>query len=196
MTSPHRSSGFFQVIRRTISSVDSPDPYLLRWEWNTPWFTVKLHRFLRSDLAPLHDHPWWFLSFILWGGYTEYLARNPSETAYPKKIRRWPFSVAFRRATDRHRVDIGDRKNVWTLCLTGPRRREWAFYPMTKWHEPIRVPWRVAVKLGERVVQEMVDEGHREAGFAGYNRTLIEIEDMVYAAEASAKGDGSSANGR
>ena len=119
MTFPH-----FHLIKRTISSVDSPDPYLMRWEWNTPWFTMKLHRFLRSDQAPLHDHPWWFISFVLWGGYEEYLARNPCETHCPRLVRRRPLSLAFRRATDRHRVDLGQRRQVWTLVLTGSKKRE------------------------------------------------------------------------
>lgn len=166
----------FQVIKRTISSVDSPDPYLLRWEINFPWFTLKLHRFLRSDLAPLHDHPWWFVSFVLWGGYTEYLARTPSETRLPTKLRRWPLSLAFRRATDRHRVDIGERKHVWTFVLTGPKKRSWYFYPMTTWHEPVRVPWRVAVAYGENHIQEMVAGGIREPHFDDMDRELRERE--------------------
>ncbi|MCZ6507741.1 MAG: hypothetical protein O7A04_06815, partial [Acidobacteria bacterium] len=34
--------------------------------------SVKLHRFLRSDLDEcLHDHPWPFASLILRGGYFE-----------------------------------------------------------------------------------------------------------------------------
>ena len=50
------------------------DPPFL-WRWNLMYrkgFTVKLHRFLRSDPArDLHDHPWDFVSIILWGGYYE-----------------------------------------------------------------------------------------------------------------------------
>lgn len=184
----------FTVIKRTITSVDSPDPYLMRWEFNTPWFTLKLHRFLRSDLAPLHDHPWWFLSFVLWGGYEEYLVRPTmamDKAAHtPKLIRRRPLSVAFRQSTDRHRVDIGSRKRVWTFCLTGPKERSWYFY-----HEHphlnvqgapcvcglknnvVRVPWRVAVAYGENYIEEMVAGGIREAHFEDMDRELREREE-------------------
>ncbi len=194
---------FFHLIKRTISSVDSPEPYLLRWEWNTRWFTVKLHKFLRSDLAPLHDHPWWFWSFILWGGYTEYLARTPEATPSPTRLRRRWLSLAFRRATDRHRVVLDQEfdlagckqiespavpgaivlmpafksKSVWTLVLTGPKKREWAFYPVPTYSKyagrgPIRVPWRVAVAYGENHVLHLVRDGWQEEEFNEIDRGL------------------------
>lgn len=52
------------------------DPYLLRW-WVIPrnrWFNIYLHVFMRSDDAEaLHDHPWWNISFLLDGTYTEHI---------------------------------------------------------------------------------------------------------------------------
>lgn len=56
--------------------------YLDRWgfEWpakseepyRRPWFGVFVHRMDAADPGiDLHDHPWWFGSLILWGGYTE-----------------------------------------------------------------------------------------------------------------------------
>lgn len=54
----------------------SDNPYLLRW-WILPrnkWFNCYLHLFLRSDDAEaLHDHPWWNVSFLLDGTYTEHI---------------------------------------------------------------------------------------------------------------------------
>ncbi|MGH7208112.1 MAG: hypothetical protein ACREIL_01875 [Nitrospiraceae bacterium] len=46
--------------------------YLLR----TPWFGVMLHWIKREDWDryALHDHPWEFWRFIVWGGYTEQVA--------------------------------------------------------------------------------------------------------------------------
>ena len=35
-------------------------------------FNIFLHKFLKSDPDDLHDHPWDFISIILWGGYWEY----------------------------------------------------------------------------------------------------------------------------
>lgn len=48
-------------------------PLLLRIKFiNFPSFKVYLHIFFRSDQdRELHDHPWTFVSFILWRGYDE-----------------------------------------------------------------------------------------------------------------------------
>lgn len=68
-------------LRRADGSI-----YLDRWgiEWPTktesteehaerrPLFGMFLHRMDAADPGlDLHDHPWWFGSLILWGGYTE-----------------------------------------------------------------------------------------------------------------------------
>lgn len=46
--------------------------YLIRWTLFTcKWFSIKIHKALQSDRGPLHDHPWNYISIILWGGYYE-----------------------------------------------------------------------------------------------------------------------------
>ena len=59
---------------------DADNPYLLRW-WVWPrnrFFNLYLHRVLRSDDdRALHDHPWWNLSYIVDGGYTEVSFDSP-----------------------------------------------------------------------------------------------------------------------
>jgi len=133
------------------------DPYLLRWYVipRNPWLNVYVHKFMRSDDdRALHDHPWWFVSLMLRGGYVEI-----SETAEgnltalsriaPDWSRLWVHrglgwrALAFRRATYRHRVKLipavehsnpfigrRDRREqpAWTLVITGPRRRLWGFW--------------------------------------------------------------------
>ena len=48
--------------------------YLIRWSLFTcRWFAIKLHRILLSDDDCMHDHPWSFTSFVLWGGYIEWM---------------------------------------------------------------------------------------------------------------------------
>jgi hypothetical protein len=98
--------------------------YMARWYVQTPWFTIRLHHILRSDNAvSFHDHPWDFTSFLLSGGYTE---------VTPTGTRWWPrFSVIRRRAEDLHRLVL--TRPVWTLVLTGPRRREWGFEIDGQW---------------------------------------------------------------
>ena len=54
------------------------DPYLTRWHlFSSKWFTVMLHKFHRSDEdRALHDHPWSFISIMLWRGYYEHFEHN------------------------------------------------------------------------------------------------------------------------
>lgn len=108
------------------------DPLMTRWEiLTTPLFSIKFHRFHRSDPSCLHDHPWPFISIILSGGYYE----------VTEKGKKWydPFSILFRGAEYKHRVEL---KNIYkgypyyfhsfieplTLVITGPRQREWGFF--------------------------------------------------------------------
>lgn len=111
------------------------DPYMDRWVLGTPWFEIRLHHILRSDEdRDLHDHPWPFVSLILSGGYWEY---RPSREPFCGVNRQWrrPWSIAYRRAEDAHRLKL--TRPVWTLVFTGPRRRAWGFYTRRGW-----VHWR------------------------------------------------------
>lgn len=130
---------------------DQPDPYLLRWYVipRNPLFNVYLHKFLRDDDdRALHDHPWWFVSVILHGGYIEH-TESP-ERAMVLRCRsalfdrRSPWrhrSVAYRPAEWRHRVALPHGRNAagavdesvprvpcWTLIITGRRSRTWGFW--------------------------------------------------------------------
>jgi len=110
------------------------DPYLRRWYVipRNPVLNVYVHQFLRSDDdRALHDHPWWFVSLILKGGYNE-IAEKGNRT-------RRAGSIAFRPATWRHRVvlwitDEDDGRSncrqlpCWTLIVTGRRSRTWGFW--------------------------------------------------------------------
>lgn len=113
---------------------DSYNPYMYRW-YILPkvanWPRVYVHKFLRSDDdRALHDHPWAFLSILLWGNYIEVTDHD--------MVERTPGSVAYRPITHRHRVMLcltNDRlggpareKPCWTLFITGPERRDWGFW--------------------------------------------------------------------
>lgn len=125
------------------------NPYLLRWYLipRNRWLNIYLHKFLRDDDdRALHDHPWWFLSLMLRGRYREWVDRQPGEWRY---FDRSAPSIAFRRASHRHRVEldrIGDGGPVpcWTLVITGPKTREWGF-----WCPQGFVPWHKFVARGK-----------------------------------------------
>ena len=122
-------------------------PYMLRW-WILPrnnWFGVYLHKFLHDDDdRALHDHPWWFISIMLKGGYEEYIQGKKLEVR-----RRSVPSIAFRRGCHKHRVVLhrdseGRSIPCWTLVITGPRTRIWGF-----WCPNGFVPWYEFVKPSE-----------------------------------------------
>lgn len=102
------------------------DPYMCRYRlFRVPLFGVFLHHILRSDEDPdLHDHPWNFVSLILWGGYLEVL---------PAGVMRMmrPGSVVRHRATDSHQL-ILDRP-AWTLVFVTGKKRTWGFHTRNGW---------------------------------------------------------------
>lgn len=120
-------------------------PYLLRWHVipRNKRLNIYLHKFLGSDDdRALHDHPWWFVSILLKGRYWEHRADGS------RNLRKAP-SIAFRRATTAHRVELetGAFVDPWdpndagpsyeipatTLILTGPKMRSWGFHCPNGW---------------------------------------------------------------
>lgn len=108
--------------------------YLLRWYVipRNPWLNVYLHKFLHDDEdRALHDHPWWFVSVMLKGKYSE-------ETQHGWRYRVAP-SVAFRSATHAHRVVLPRTIYTntiipcWTLVITGRVVRDWGFHCPQGW---------------------------------------------------------------
>ncbi len=111
-------------------TVNERRPYLIRWHiWLPFGFAIYLHKLCVSDPdRDLHDHPWSFISILVWGRYTEYV---------PGRVRRvrW-FNV--RHATDAHRVVLdkrfdGEDKPVYTILLRGRRQREFGFHTEEGW---------------------------------------------------------------
>lgn len=98
--------------------------YNRRWYIETPFFSIRLHHWLHSDDARhFHDHQWWFITFVLAGGYTD-MTPNGAE-----RMNR--FKVAYRPALHKHTVKV-DQGGCWTLLITGPRIRKWGFWVKNK----------------------------------------------------------------
>ena len=95
---------------------------------------ARVHRILRSDSERhLHDHPWPSISIILRGGYWEILpamqAQHPSLDQYCwRRVWRGPGSIVFRRAHHRHRIEIPDDTDSWSLFVMGRYTKQWGFY--------------------------------------------------------------------
>ena len=99
-----------------------------RWFLYGPWGGVLLHKFEDSDdiSLGLHDHPWDFLTIVLFRGYDELLAGGIVK-------RRFPGTIAFRRAETLHAVRLRNGRPSWSLCIIGRRRRRWGFMTKDGW---------------------------------------------------------------
>ena len=113
--------------------------FLERWGWECKWFGVFIHHMQAPDPGrDLHDHPWWFCSMILKGGYVEVrretrlLLNGLAGTINHRK--RWSIK-SLPRTVCHSIINTGD---TWTLVFHGPRRGTWGFYDedgWTEWHD-------------------------------------------------------------
>lgn len=96
--------------------------YLIRTTlFSCPLFSLKIHKALMSDPATPHDHPWNYLSLILWGGYYEATLRENNGDAPGKfEERKWygPGSLLYRRGDRFHKLIIPEGKYSVSLILT------------------------------------------------------------------------------
>ncbi len=89
----------------------------------TPWFGIYLHKLCGPDArSELHDHPWSFISFVLRGGYTEFVP-GPyyAQSRYVKRVNVKRFNKSY------HWIAELDRTPTWTLVFVGRRRRVWGY---------------------------------------------------------------------
>jgi len=121
--------------------------YLDRWGFGHDRIgRVLIHRMEAPDPGvDLHDHPWWFVSLVLWGGYTEQridtriaptmakLAENDPGLLRGVLQTRRPGSVRSMRLDECHTITELHRRTCWTLVIGGPRRRPWGFYLPGGW---------------------------------------------------------------
>lgn len=116
---------------------DADQPYLTRWTlFRTNMFALYLHKFHRSDADDLHDHPWSFLSVIIWRGYNEVtFDKNPTLIPNSRRItkRIYPGMIIYRPATHTHRVVLSNGKPAYTLVLRFKYKRYWGFWVKGKW---------------------------------------------------------------
>lgn len=110
----------FQI--RLNEPLGNPEcPYAFRWILVLFGWSLRLHHWIgNDDPRAMHDHPWWFITLCLWGGYTD-------ESEQGNDVLRIG-NIRYRPAEWKHRVILGSQKQAWTLLLTGPKVRHWGFY--------------------------------------------------------------------
>lgn len=119
---------------------DVGTPYLTRYTLaEVRGVALRLHHFHRPDGDQCcHDHPWWFASLILRGGYVEEFPDGRTQTNRAGRVLWRPIGFA-------HRVARLLSPDTWTLVLTGPKASEWGFLTRHGW-----VRWRDFLALGPR----------------------------------------------
>lgn len=97
-------------------------PYVIRWRLEFPFGSIRVHHWLSNDdNRAVHDHPWWFLTFVVKGGYTDSQPGKVDVLTAP--------AVRFRKAEHRHTV-FPHPGGAWTILITGRPLRKWGF-----WHK-------------------------------------------------------------
>ncbi|MDB4919826.1 hypothetical protein [Mucilaginibacter sp.] len=124
------------IIRGCEARGDAHSAYLSRWKiFQRNWGALYFHKFHRSDADDLHDHPWNFISVILWRGYHE-VVMDPDKPnvngAYLCK-RVYPGTIIYRKATHTHRVVLLGYKPAYTLVFRFKYVRFWGFYVRGNW---------------------------------------------------------------
>lgn len=95
-------------------------PYVIRWRIETRIGSVRLHHWLGSDDdRAFHDHPWWFCTLVLKGGYVD---KSPNRDEYLRAG-----AIRYRPAQHQHTV-VPLPGGAWTLLVTGPKVRDWGFW--------------------------------------------------------------------
>lgn len=126
--------------KRVILDRDGVSPYLTRYyvflkdRKNFP-FNVFLHNFHRSDPDDLHDHPWPFATFILKGGYWEWVPiYKDGIIVGEEKFWRKPFSLRWAPSDKYHRIELEPGVDCWTLFMPGPQEGDWGFLTHKNWN--------------------------------------------------------------
>lgn len=96
-------------------------PYVYRWRFEVRGLgSLRVHHWIGSDDdRAFHDHPWWFLTLVVRGGYTDH---SPDGADHLRAG-----SIRYRPALHRHTV-VPDPGGAWTVLITGPRVRTWGFW--------------------------------------------------------------------
>jgi hypothetical protein len=100
-------------------------------------FNIFLHKFLKSDPDDVHDHPWSYRTFILKGGYYEWVPIFNDNGVMISEEKHWrgPGHTRKCNANSYHRIELKEGVTCWTLFMPGRQERDWGFLVDNKWIE-------------------------------------------------------------
>jgi hypothetical protein len=110
------------LIHKEIGWVEIGEVFYRYQLLKTRWFNLYLHQLDAPAWHPVgcHDHPWWFVTVLLKGGYLE------KQNSDADLKRRYPGQILYRPAEHAHDV-ITPYGRSWSLVLTGRKSHSWGF---------------------------------------------------------------------
>lgn len=125
---------------RVILDRQDNEPYLERYylflkDRRRFPFNVFLHKFLKGDPADVHDHPWGYATFILRGGYYEWIPQFDQNGKMTGEIQKWRGPGHWRTcsANSYHRIELRSGVTAWTLFIPFKQVRDWGFLKNNRW---------------------------------------------------------------
>lgn len=110
-------------------------PYAYRYVFLFFGFAIRIHIWKCSD-APTtqgtghyHNHPWWFITFVIKGSYTDF---TPTGKELLKR-----FTLKFRKANHLHYV-VPSKGGCITILFTGRPLQKWGFLVNNRILRPIK----------------------------------------------------------
>lgn len=116
-----------------ILDLGRTEDYIHRWSLWLPFgLSMKIHKIVRPDNDRCeHDHPWWFIRFILHGGYKEVIKgkeynRLPWRPWFFWRI--YPCLPSFQ-----HKITKLHKPYNLSFVICGPNRGKWGFITKKGW---------------------------------------------------------------
>ncbi len=108
---------------------DRDDPYLIRWTFLFFNYSLRIHKWIRSDDKRFfHDHGCDLISIILKGKYYNVVPlddKNP-DVNHCRRIEARAWKPWKAKAEAKHYLDI-PKEGAWTLLLCGRPYHKWGF---------------------------------------------------------------------
>ncbi len=128
----------FQVIWNDRIGLEHGCDYLTRYVLILFGFGLRLHIWRTSDdQRAYHDHPWWFITWVLRGGYTDISPATEDVLGPEQRDHLTAGAIRFRPAHHKHKALV-DQGGAVTLLLTGHKSRTFGFWPNGKFMRPLK----------------------------------------------------------
>lgn len=113
---------------------DSVCPYAYRWVLIFFGYSLRVHRWIRSDdKRYMHDHGWSFTTLVLKGHYFDVSEKDGVISRDKVHV----FTYRKRPAEHRHYVEVPEC-GCWTILLCDRPRRNWGFWISGKFKRPLK----------------------------------------------------------